>query len=672
MAVKTFYLNDVTAPGSSAGSLQDGGVVSSGTTGTGFQQAFSTVASDVRQVHGIGNDVEVAALTEPSSAPAGSAQDSWRADALSGTYAAGVWSFAVNISDVGASGDASSGRIAWRLWKSPNANGSGATELTSGIQRTTAFAVGGAQTTDCTGSVSLGSITLTGEYLFLELAATFAGDGVTGAPVVVALGVGTAVSFLTTPDFTPAGGGGGGTTTGPLGYFDPQLVPKAWFDAPSATDRARFDSALADAASGSPVSVGGQLPATSALSGAAHGQASAGGQLSAVSAISGKAAAQGRGGGQLSASSTLSGKAVGQARSGGQLIGVSALSGKAAAQGRAGGQLVAASILSGAARGQAAAAAQLPATSTLSGRAAAQARAGGQLPAASTLSATASGQAQADGHLVGVSTLSGFARGQARAGGQLSATSTLSGTAAGQARAGGELAAVSDISATAAGQSRTGGQLPATSALSGSFEDGVHVPGHLTAASTLSGSAQGEAKVGGVLSAQSALSGAARGAAQADGQLSAASTVSAAARGAAATGGQFDAISTLSGAASVPTPVTVGGQFDAASMLSGQASVAQEAKDRADGFVLRGTRLVRVRPTKNEQQKPKKQRPTAATVKVLPLTATSAFGGKAMGAASTSGGALGARAQLAKCSVTTLHNPTVEEMGLALLLLAAA
>jgi hypothetical protein len=201
MAIKTFILKDATASGSSAGSLQDGGSIADQVTGTGA--TFSTgSSSDVRQIYGTLSSTSTTYQTQPSSAPAGSARDCWRSESpLSGTFAAGSWTLNLKT-DISVEGNGTQYNCAFRLWKSANADGSSATEITAGI-------VTGALQDDLdfigflswiTNTPSLAAATLSNEYLFLELSLSCLTNGVSGS-CTLTVHAGTFNAYLATPNF---------------------------------------------------------------------------------------------------------------------------------------------------------------------------------------------------------------------------------------------------------------------------------------------------------------------------------------------------------------------------------------------------------------------------------------------------------------------------------------
>jgi hypothetical protein len=213
MATKTFLLNDAVAPGSNAGQLQDGGTVtdgdSVGPTGySGTSQALGPGA-DFRQIYNALNASSSTHGTELSSAPRNSAEDCWRTVSQhpNGTYAAGTWAFTFTFNDnLTPLGVTDTGRFIVRLWKSVNADGSSATQLTSGNVKvsTAGGTIGSGAILTLTGSASLGAVTFSSEYLFLQVAFENDGTGLNDEAYSAWIYLGTTKSFFTTPNFTPA------------------------------------------------------------------------------------------------------------------------------------------------------------------------------------------------------------------------------------------------------------------------------------------------------------------------------------------------------------------------------------------------------------------------------------------------------------------------------------
>jgi hypothetical protein len=98
------------------------------------------------------------------------------ANKITGTFAAGTWSLNADVSAVTAGGD-QDGAITWRLWRSANADGSGATQITSAIQTTSTLTNINTSAVHTYSDVSLSAVTLTNEYLFIDLGWKITGAG---------------------------------------------------------------------------------------------------------------------------------------------------------------------------------------------------------------------------------------------------------------------------------------------------------------------------------------------------------------------------------------------------------------------------------------------------------------------------------------------------------------
>lgn len=179
MAVKNLYLIDTRVASGTNNHLlaQDGGVAPS-------DAAFSVATGWEANSKAAGQSALLASLAEvsrtaadwsatlqPSAAPSASRGDSWRAGPYNGIFANTAWTLSVVIRSITAA-YAGRCRFRWRVWKSANADGSGATELTAAqvvSAATTAALVTTANHAPLTASWSPGSITLNNEYLFFQL-----------------------------------------------------------------------------------------------------------------------------------------------------------------------------------------------------------------------------------------------------------------------------------------------------------------------------------------------------------------------------------------------------------------------------------------------------------------------------------------------------------------------
>jgi len=177
-SVATLYCDNPIQAGSNAGLLtatQPG----ASTSTTGWVVGTVAAANYSRQTY----NVEVpatnfTATVQPSSSPVGSAQDCWRISAITtGDFSAGTWYSSISVIGVTSGGD-QDGRARFRLWKSINADGTGAVEITSAaIVGTTVTNLSTTVAQSSSASSSLPGIGLTNEYLFLQAAWEITGAG---------------------------------------------------------------------------------------------------------------------------------------------------------------------------------------------------------------------------------------------------------------------------------------------------------------------------------------------------------------------------------------------------------------------------------------------------------------------------------------------------------------
>ncbi len=204
MSVKSFLLLNSTASSSTYGSLQDGGSTTTATTATGW-----TVGTTAGTVYANQNyTTKVTAATfggtpKPSAAPA-NAGECWRSsNPLTGHFEAGTWTIALSVIAV-TSAATGTGRLRVRIWKSVNADGSSATELTTSTISTTQYnnlTTGAAQ--NLTGSQAITGTTFAAEYLFIEVACEIdTASGNVGSDVLIRID--QTNSKLTTAFFDPS------------------------------------------------------------------------------------------------------------------------------------------------------------------------------------------------------------------------------------------------------------------------------------------------------------------------------------------------------------------------------------------------------------------------------------------------------------------------------------
>jgi len=233
MAAKTFYLVNSAGPGTTSGSLQDGGSApTTATTGTGW-----TVGTGSTNYARMAYGSKVASgsfATGPYPNTTFTLAASWQSqNTINGSFAAGTWTFNIPVIAVTAGG-AQSGAAYVRVWRSANANGSSGTQITTAsVTLSTVTSLSTSTQQISTGTVSMAAATLTNEYLFIEIAwrRTVAGGGTT-ADVVIRVGsAGTVVTTEYTPARTVAGslyvGSGGSDSNDGLSWAGRKLTVQA-------------------------------------------------------------------------------------------------------------------------------------------------------------------------------------------------------------------------------------------------------------------------------------------------------------------------------------------------------------------------------------------------------------------------------------------------------------
>lgn len=151
-----------------------------------------------------------AITTKPASFLTGTTANAFKTPApLTGTFAGTIWLLLIAVRATVAASQA--GRTRIRIFKSVNASGASATELTSGAQ--VGFATGALSTTadqDVDNNWNLGStVTVNNEYLFFVLAwETTTAGGNNSADVVIRTGQASTGSRFITPDLAAAAAAG--------------------------------------------------------------------------------------------------------------------------------------------------------------------------------------------------------------------------------------------------------------------------------------------------------------------------------------------------------------------------------------------------------------------------------------------------------------------------------
>lgn len=172
MSILTLYMNNPEQSNSSAG-LLDLTTPGASTSTTGWIVGNTLVpARYSRQSFRQERDaVTFTSTAEPSDVPLGKAQDCWRISVgTSGTFSAGTWYSSVSVIAV-SSGGFQDGRARFRIWRSSNEDGTSATEVTAGTMvgsLVTDLSTTVAQSSSA--STQIASFSLSGEYLFLQVA----------------------------------------------------------------------------------------------------------------------------------------------------------------------------------------------------------------------------------------------------------------------------------------------------------------------------------------------------------------------------------------------------------------------------------------------------------------------------------------------------------------------
>ena len=203
MAVKSLYLKNAAPSGATASmSLQDGG--------TAPAAAITTTGWTVARLTSTSTHSAMLARTERASTtfaaadaiPTFAASASWRSEnAINGNFANTSWTLAFKVRAV-SSATAQTGAIKVRLWRSSNADGSGAVQLTSAVvSGTTTAALSTTVSQTSTVTWSPGAIvTLSNEYLWVQCEWAIVGTATNNAADVLFYVESAAV--VTTPDFT--------------------------------------------------------------------------------------------------------------------------------------------------------------------------------------------------------------------------------------------------------------------------------------------------------------------------------------------------------------------------------------------------------------------------------------------------------------------------------------
>lgn len=171
-SVVTLYCADPIVSGGAAGTLQTTAPTASTST-TGWTVGGAGATTYSRQTYNA--EVPAANFTataQPSGSPVGSGQDCWRYGPLTGTFSLGTWYSALSVIAV-TSGGVQDGRARIRLWRSHNADGTVATEITASSGVMVGSLVTDLSTTvaqSSSASARIAAFTVSGEYLFMQVA----------------------------------------------------------------------------------------------------------------------------------------------------------------------------------------------------------------------------------------------------------------------------------------------------------------------------------------------------------------------------------------------------------------------------------------------------------------------------------------------------------------------
>lgn len=170
----TLYFLDSAASGSNFGQLQVGGSApSTATTATGW--TVDTVGATNYALMAYASErasTVFSGTAQPAGNPDNTLGDCFRStNTMTGDFATGVWTITVPVIAVTAA-SGQDGRVRVRLWKSSNADGSSATEITSGAVTGTTVTdlTTGAEQTSVATTSSITGFSLANEYLFLQVA----------------------------------------------------------------------------------------------------------------------------------------------------------------------------------------------------------------------------------------------------------------------------------------------------------------------------------------------------------------------------------------------------------------------------------------------------------------------------------------------------------------------
>ena len=227
-SVLTLYSNNPIQAGSAAGllTLTQPGASTSTTGWTVAKIAPPSYATMFYNSESASGNFDGTA--KPNAAPASSAIDSWRISAATtGDFSAGTWYSSLSVIAVTSGGD-QEGRARIRVWRSVNADGTTATEITkSTMIGTTITNLATTVAQSSSASTQVAAFSLSNEYLFLQCAWEITGaGGANTRDVLVRLGSLTATngSGLVTSAFSATAAAAVAIGAGLFNEYYKQLV----------------------------------------------------------------------------------------------------------------------------------------------------------------------------------------------------------------------------------------------------------------------------------------------------------------------------------------------------------------------------------------------------------------------------------------------------------------
>ncbi len=419
MASKVFNIKNAAAPGSSHGSLQDGGSVTDATTGTGW--IVSKTAAGRYALIAFGSELAASVFNTtalPNAAP--STTDCFRSEsAISGSFASGNWTVSIPVIAV-TGGAAQDGRMRVRVWQGAAADGSDAVEMTSAATQlsiVTNLTTGAQQISS--GSVSVtANLVLSAAYVFLQCAWEITGAGGTNGHDVN-LRVDSTDSKVTTTEFTPAALTFAGSCSAVAAVSGSLAVTRGVSTSCAASSS--LSGALAVEAAGGEVLFAGTIAASAVASGTLAASRAFSGGVGGGAAMVGALARSRRLAASVVATSAVAPAGLAVARS---------LQGSASAAVGAAGAVRVARPLSGSVAGTAGASAALTVAGasvvTFAGTVAAACAVSGSLAVRRALGCSAGASSSLSGTLAGRRALAGAVS----AAGALSASLTVDGASA--------------------------------------------------------------------------------------------------------------------------------------------------------------------------------------------------------------------------------------------------